>query len=288
MTSPVIAELAARLRQLERSRSHPERDTATVPSPAEGIQQLLPEGLSSRGGLVEWLSDLKGAGSLSVAVLASREAVGEHLWVFVDPRRQDYAAGLAALSLDMDRVVFVRPRWQADVLWIAEQTLRTRGIGAVVCEFDCLPTAAFRRLQLAAEAGGTLGILLRPERVRHQPSWAECRLLVRPLVQPPPPPPAASPPAEREAGSSRRNTRETADVNECHPIRPRPGRPSLETDGPDGVLQSRRRLQVDLLWSRKKFAATKSVIVELDDADHRVYLASKLAPAATAPRAAGA
>ena len=39
----------------------------------------------------------------------------------------------------------------------------------------------FRRLQLAAEEGGGLGLLVRPQGVQHEPSWAEVRLLVEPL-----------------------------------------------------------------------------------------------------------
>lgn len=181
MTSPILAELSARLRQLERSRVRLVPNVATT-TPTTGLQRLLP-GLSSlRGGLVEWLSDLQGAGCLSLATLACRPAVQDDCWVFIDYHSQLHAAGLAALSLDLQRLVFVRPKRLADALWATEQALRTRGVGAVVCEFDRLSTAAFRRLQLAAETGGTLGILLRPERVRHQPSWAEYRILVRPLA----------------------------------------------------------------------------------------------------------
>lgn len=240
MTSTILAELSDRLRQIERARVRPARDLPVSASPVAGLRQLLPGGL--RGGLVEWLSDLEGAGSLSVAVLASQSAVGDRLWVFVDHRHQWHAAGLANLSLDLSRVVLVRPERACDALWVVEQSLRTRGVGGVVCEWDRLSTAVFRRLQLAAETGGTLGILLRPGRVRHQPSWAEYRLLVSPLGHVP--------------------------------------------AGP--FLQPRRRVRVELLSARKEFAATKSVIVELDDADNRVCLASELAPAAAAGRATGA
>jgi hypothetical protein len=204
---------------------------------------------------------------LSVAVLASQPAVGDGLWVFVDHLHQYHAPGLAALSLDLQRVVFVRPQRQTDVLWAAEQALRTRGVGAVVCEFDRLSTAAFRRLQLAAETGGTLGILLRPERVRHQPSWAEHRLLVSPLE---------SVSAVNQGTEFVANMARECSLRDTLPPRQPPARL-----GP-------RRMQVELLWSRKKFADTKSVIVELDDADDRVYLASRLAPATTAVRATGA
>lgn len=183
MPSPILAELSARLRQLESSRVRlaPEISGALMTT---GLYRLLPNISSFRGGLVEWLSDMKGAGSLSLAVLASQPAVGDEYWIFVDGRSQLHLPGLAALSLNLQRLILVRPQRSADALWIVEQALRTRGIGAVVCEFDRLSAASFRRLQLAAETGGTVGILLRPEQAQHQPSWADYRIRVRPLAQP--------------------------------------------------------------------------------------------------------
>lgn len=180
--SEILADLSARIRQLERARIRSLREPAAAASPAGGLHRLLPDVMSLRGGLIEWLSDAKGAGSTSLAMLASQPAVENELWVIVDGQRELHAAGLASPLLDLRRMVLVRPERPADVLWVAEQALRTRGVGAVVCEVDRLSSASFRRLQLAAETGGSLGILLRPERVRHKPSWAECRLLVRPLA----------------------------------------------------------------------------------------------------------
>jgi hypothetical protein len=50
-------------------------------------------------------------------------------------------------------------------------TLRSNG------KFD---GRVFRRLQLAAEQGGGLGLLIRPATVRGEPSWADVRLLIEP------------------------------------------------------------------------------------------------------------
>lgn len=193
--SAILADLSARIRQLERARVRSVRDVTVSSSPAVGLNRLLPDVMSLRGGLIEWLSDVKGAGGTSLAVLASQSAIENELWVFVDGQQQLHAAGFASLSLDLRRMVLVKPERPTDVLWAVEQALRTRGVGAVVCEVDRLSSAAFRRLQLAAETGGSLGILLRPERVRHQPSWAEYRLLVRPLATAGPP--SASHPRRR-------------------------------------------------------------------------------------------
>lgn len=239
--SAILADLSARIRQLERARVRTVRNMPVSSSPAVGLNRLLPDVMSLRGGLIEWLSDVKGAGGTSLAVLASQSAIENELWVFVDGQQQLHAAGFASLSLDLRRMVLVKPERPTDVLWAVEQALRTRGVGAVVCEVDRLSSAAFRRLQLAAETGGSLGILLRPERVRHQPSWAEYRLLVRPLA----------------------------------------------TAGPPSASHPRRRLLVEVLRGRKGFT-TKSVIVELDDADGRVCLVAELASATTAVRATGA
>jgi len=49
-------------------------------------------------------------------------------------------------------------------------------VAAVWGMIDRLDGRAFRRLQLAAQAGHTLGLFLRPPSARGQPSWADVRL----------------------------------------------------------------------------------------------------------------
>lgn len=182
--SEIVAELAARIRRIERAGTYQApniEDDVEVPA-ASALTSLWPNMASLRGRLVEWLANAKGAGATSLAVLASQAAFAQDLWVVVDGRKTLHGPGLVPLSLDLNRVVLVRPERPQDVLWAVEQSLRTRGVGVVVCEVDQLTPAAFRRLQLAAETGGTLGVLLRPERMRQQPTWAEFRFLVRPLA----------------------------------------------------------------------------------------------------------
>ncbi|MEZ6102234.1 MAG: hypothetical protein R3E01_25130 [Pirellulaceae bacterium] len=75
----------------------------------------------------------------------------------------------------------VHPRDESDELWALDQILRCSAVGSVWCCLPRLSSRDFRRLQLAAEQGGVLGMLVRPERVRGQPSWAEMQWLVQPL-----------------------------------------------------------------------------------------------------------
>ncbi len=102
----------------------------------------------------------------------------------IDSRRELHAQAAVPFAVDLSRTVFVRPEQPQDALWSLEQALRTPGIGAVVCDVEKLSSQACRRLQLAAEIGGGLGILLRPAQARGQPSFAEYRFLVQPLPPP--------------------------------------------------------------------------------------------------------
>src|SRR5205085_6193640 len=83
---------------------------------------------------------------------------------------------------DLDNLLVVRPREKADELWALDQALRCPAVAAVWGPVGELDDRALRRLQLAAEEGRGLGLLLREASVCGRPSWADVRLLVRPLT----------------------------------------------------------------------------------------------------------
>ena len=180
----LIAELSQRIRTIERTshRCAPQSDVTLNGLP--GLERLLGEAGWPRGCLVEWLADGRGTGSTGLALWASREAWRDNLLVMIDSRRELYAPAAVPFAVDLGRTVFIRPEHPPDALWSLEQALRTRGIGAVVCDVEKLSSQTCRRLQLAAEASGVLGILMRPSQARGQPSFAEYRFLVQPLPPP--------------------------------------------------------------------------------------------------------
>jgi protein ImuA len=155
----------------------------TVSTGSAVLDRLLPAGGLQRGTLVEWLTKRSGAGSTTLALLAAREASkGGELVVVGDSAHQFYAPAALALGIAPQQLVILRPTNEADAMWALDQALRCPGVAAVWAHLPRLAERDFRRLQLAAEEGGALGLLGRPARARGQPSWAELQLLIEPIA----------------------------------------------------------------------------------------------------------
>src|SRR6185436_11162542 len=76
--------------------------------------------------------------------------------------RQDlFAPALAQVGLSPDRVIYVEAGDERTTLACFEEGLRHGGLGAVISEVARLSMTASRRLQLAAESSGTVGIAIR-------------------------------------------------------------------------------------------------------------------------------
>ena len=103
------------------------------------------------------------AATLFLAALAARLAIAEGqgivLWAL--SRRDLFAPGLAQAGLTPDRLIYAECRRDEEVLAVMEEALRHGGLAAVVGEVGRLGLAPGRRLQLAAEEGGTTALMLR-------------------------------------------------------------------------------------------------------------------------------
>ena len=98
------------------------------------------------------------AATLFLAGIAAR-ALGPVLWVV---RRRDlFAPGLAQSGLEAKRLLYAEAADDCELLALMEEGLRHRGLGAVIGEAKRADMAATRRLQLAAEGGRTIALLLR-------------------------------------------------------------------------------------------------------------------------------
>jgi hypothetical protein len=173
---------------------------STLSSGCPALDRALPEKGFRRGTLVEWLSRGEGDGTATLAFCAAAAAFraaaeafpigtatsrGGGVVVVLDRTGEFYPLAAVAQGIDPSRLVVVHPGNKADHTWALDQALRCPAVAAVVAWPESLDGKldgrTFRRLQLAAEQGGGVGLLIRPESVRFQPSWADVRLLVESL-----------------------------------------------------------------------------------------------------------
>lgn len=160
---------------------HLRGNEAPVSRERDELEELLQGRGFERGACVECLAESAGHGAETLSLILAGRVIRRHggTLVVLDDRRTFYAPSAAALGIDPEAMVVLRPDATEDALWALEQALRCPGVGAVICRLDHLPDHGMQRLKRAAEVGGGLGFLLRPFSVRSWPSWAEMRLSVR-------------------------------------------------------------------------------------------------------------
>lgn len=173
-----LAGLRAQIRAIERGgATHP---ASVMPLGVETLDRCLAGGGLTLGRVHEVIgearSEVRDAASFGfVVALLTRlmTSDGDVLWC---PRGANphggmlSARGLAGLGLDPGRLIVAEARDDADRLWAMEEGLGCSGLTAVVAELGPSRPGAqtresvhCRRLQLAAEASGVTGILLRPD-----------------------------------------------------------------------------------------------------------------------------
>lgn len=190
VTTPAAVEVLERLsREIDKlqTSSSAQPKQPALSTGAAALDACLPHGGYIPGSVVEYLRLTPACGATYLALTAAASAMrstGGFL-VVVDPLAQIYPPALASHGIDLSKVVVVRPESQADAIWAIDQALRTPAVAVVVSELLRLDDRSARRLQLAAERGRGLGLLLRSAGARKSPSWAEIQWLVRSVARQP-------------------------------------------------------------------------------------------------------
>jgi hypothetical protein len=135
------------------------------------------------GVIVEWLVARPGSGAwTSMLGILSRSLEGRGAWAIVDPHGEIYVPALSGWGVDPRRALLLRPTTLQETCWAIEQCLRCPGVSVTWAYLENrLPATVLRRWKMAAEAGGGLGLLFRPDLARREPTWADLRLRVSPL-----------------------------------------------------------------------------------------------------------
>jgi hypothetical protein len=152
------------------------------------LDARLPGGGWPTASLIEVLLDDTGLGEVQLFLPALVEcqrrmghggSTGDVSWlVWIAPPHEPYAPALAQQGIDLTRLLVVRPASATEALWAAEQALSSGICAAVLLWLKGTDDRWLRRLKLAAEAGGALGVLFRPERHRFESSPASLRVLM--------------------------------------------------------------------------------------------------------------
>lgn len=144
------------------------------------LDAALPGGGWPGAALTEILIEHHGLGELELLMPAlARLSKGERVIVWVAPPFIPYAPALIGAGLELKRLLVVHAETPADVLWSAEQALRSGSSSAVLAWAEP-STQWLRRLQLAAEAGAAWGVLFRTAAAQRRSSYAALRLRVEP------------------------------------------------------------------------------------------------------------
>ncbi len=128
------------------------------------INQAFPGGLFPVGAVHEFLPENKeqmvaSQGFLSAVLPALMGPDGLACWITA--KRELYPPGLARFGLAADKLIFLELPRAVDRLWALEEMLRSTLVSAVVAETDAISFVQSRRFQLAVEASGGTGFLLR-------------------------------------------------------------------------------------------------------------------------------
>lgn len=144
---------------------------------------LLPELDLRPGVIVEWLVAQPGAGAMTATLtILTRCLEDRGAWAIVDPLREMYVPALSGWGIDPGRTLLVRPSTLQETCWAIEQCLRCPGVSVTWAFVEQrLAATVLRRWKMAAEAGGGVGLLFRPDLARREPTWADLRLRVTPL-----------------------------------------------------------------------------------------------------------
>ncbi len=278
----VVQRLSSEVRGLETA-GRQATNKQTISCGCEALDHCLPNGGYVPGSVVEYLRAMPGCGASTLAFTAAAAAMKSTngFVVIIDTQHNIYPPALASWGIDLEKVVFVRPQSDVDALWAVDQSLRTPAVAAVVADIERIDDRAARRMQLAAEQGGGLALLLRPASARRGPSWADIQWIVRGLPS-------------QDTSPTKNVSRTVADAASLRSFSS-----SLSTSSSSTSLNPDRRLQVQLVRVRGgkagaivrlRVSARDGTLQEVErhEPTGALHLASQLASATSPSRRAAA
>ena len=144
------------------------------------LDAALPGGGWQVGSMVEMMPDAIGIGELQLLIpTLSRITRGDRHVALISPPFVPLPAAWSQQGLRLEHLLIVHADKPNDALWACEQTLRCKSFGAVIAWPMAIKDREVRRLQLAAEAGRSIGFLYRSPSAALEASPAATRLRLK-------------------------------------------------------------------------------------------------------------
>ncbi|MDH3327017.1 MAG: translesion DNA synthesis-associated protein ImuA [Gammaproteobacteria bacterium] len=143
-----------------------------LPTGFDALDNILPTHGWPTNALIEVLLPRWGIGELQL-LLPVIVAMSQHpKWVaWISPPFVPYAPALVYAGVDIEHLVVIpKEESKAESLWAMEKILRNKSCGIAMSWPQKINDKAMRRLQLAAEEGGSLGFVFRDYQVVSSPA----------------------------------------------------------------------------------------------------------------------
>lgn len=142
------------------------------------LDNILPGRGWPHKGLMEIITPYWGMGELQLLIPLMRSIVEQGKWIlWISPPYLLYAPALIQAGINTDQVLLVKQDTSCkDALWCMEKALQTEDCGLVLAWQNWLPNRVLRRLQLAADAGNTLGVFFKHHDSEHSPSFIRLKI----------------------------------------------------------------------------------------------------------------
>ncbi|MDH5692709.1 MAG: translesion DNA synthesis-associated protein ImuA [Gammaproteobacteria bacterium] len=149
----------------------------SIPTGYAVLDELLPGGGWPQAAISEVFTAQPGIQELGLLIPTLVRMSRQGKWIaWVSSPYIPYGPNLAALGIDVSKILLVKTKQHDDTLCVVEQALRSGTCGAVLAWCEHSDSQQMRRLQLAARHGNTMGVIFRPVTEMDKPSIAELRL----------------------------------------------------------------------------------------------------------------
>ena len=155
-------------------------DAHSVSTGFTTLDTALPSKGWANGCLTELLVGHHGIGEFSLLLPAIKQLTHQAQWVaLIKPPFIPYAPALGNAGVKLEHMLVVNPPDDKSALWASEQCLRSGVFASVITWVQRSTPQKQRRLQIAAETGGSIAIMYRPESTRCEHSPAALRITLQ-------------------------------------------------------------------------------------------------------------